>query len=699
MDTHDVSDVPEYFQALLKYKKQLQDAKSRKGQRPQGRRPREEIIMKHMFSMMTLRAQPSSGFNLRSTFVPAAYTPCINAFSDLKEIMIKDLLLETHHRGTYLRLKSITPPTKMTAIMTIVEDKNKDVVVLQLYHQEGENDRSIEDIVGEGTTLIVRDPYLKTMSDGEYGLRVDHVSDVIYLPPYDERVPDCWQLKSTELNTSVDAWKTQGNDKFKEAKYRAAIECYTKALDCSPTEEETHTIKVNRALAFLKVRRFDAALTDLESESPPPKPTEKALYNKALALYNLQRYRECSEVLKTLRLAYPNNVAAKDRFTRTIQRLAEQESGRYKFKDLRTEAAKLRPPHLDHATYTGPVCIRTSGDRGRGLFTTKAVKAGELLLCEKAFAHAFVDPEKGAVDGNMTLLINAETDTITMGAQPELIQLIVQKLYRNPSLAPVITSLHHGSYEPVNVSEVDGTPVVDTFLVERIISLNGFGCPILSRESHIRALNDEADPKANVTEESFSSCGIWPMASYINHCCYSNCRRAFIGDMMVVRAAQDLAADTELTFCYYPPSPDGYDKRQKKLRHWNFRCDCIICQDDQATKESVWAKRKNLRASAQRYLNSDRTTDAARIETIVAALAGTYHRPASQVPRLSVADVQLALAKMYLARQQPAKAIDLGLGALESLGYVIHGGRLPRTLGTPMVVKRWGLMQDHHVEC
>jgi hypothetical protein len=158
-------------------------------------------------------------------------------------------------------------------------------------------------------------------------------------------------------------------------------------------------------------------------------------------------------------MEYPGNVMAKSELARAIGRLAEQEKGGYQFKKLYVEATQLRPPQLDHATYIGPVSVRTSGSRGRGLFTKEAVKAGDLLLCEKAFALAFADPEKPE---DVTIRINTETDSATMGAQTELISMIVQKLYRNPSLASVFTELHHGSYEPVGVSVVDDTPVVDT---------------------------------------------------------------------------------------------------------------------------------------------------------------------------------------------------------------------------------------------
>jgi hypothetical protein len=190
------------------------------------------------------------------------------------------------------------------------------------------------------------------------------------------------------------------------------------------------------------------------------KPAEKGLFRKAEALYSLQRYRECCEVLKELCLEYPDNPTAKPKLTRAISRLAEQTNGKYPFKQLHLEAAKLRPPHLDHATYIGPVRIQAAGSRGRGLFTTKAVKAGDLLFCEKAFTHAFIDKEGGrGVD--MTVLMDPENRG-TMGAQADLINMTVQKLYRNPSLLPVITGLHHGSYQPVDATEVDGKPVVDT---------------------------------------------------------------------------------------------------------------------------------------------------------------------------------------------------------------------------------------------
>jgi hypothetical protein len=211
-------------------------------------------------------------------------------------------------------------------------------------------------------------------------------------------------------------------------------------------------------------------------------------------------------------------------------------------------------------------------------------------------------------------------------------------------------------------------------------------------------MGDEVTQEKN-TEKQFHSCGIWTMASYINHCCYSNARRAFIGDMMMVRATQDLAPNTEITFWYHIPVANGYDERQTKFQQWGFKCDCAMCQDEQTTKKSVLAKRKRLRADLVRYFQSSLRADPAKIESILATMTDQYRRPASEVPRLSLWDPLLALTNMYMMQKQPVKAIDSALRALSSLGYVIEGGNLPRTSGMPIVVKQWGLMEDHLIKC
>ncbi|VUC29601.1 unnamed protein product [Clonostachys rosea] len=684
MDIDTGSDMPEYFEMLKWQKENLRKGEAKKGKKIEFMAPRAATVAKFMFHHMARQQSPARDRNQISTsFLPIAYPPSTTSLAELKKKMIKDLQMEVHHKDAFLVVRSITPPTRMTGILTVIEDENEHVVTLQLYNQEKETERPVAEILGEGTVVILKNPYLKTMSDGNPGLRVDHLSDVILLANHDERVPSKWRISIPKSIETALFWKNLGNQFFGAAQYRAAIERYTEAFKHSPTKEEERIIRLNRSVAFLKTQQFEDALSDVESAPAGPNLVEKALDRKTQALYGLARYRECSHALKDMCQKFPENATARKRLTHSIERIKEQEHGLYDFARMQREALATHPPHLDFATYVGPVEVRPASSKGRGLFTTKAVKAGDLLLCEKAFAHAFVDTDL-MHQQDLTVLIDPERDLITVGGQAELIRLVAQKLYQNPSMATTVTELHHGSYKPVDVSEVDGIPVVDTFLISRIISLNCFGCPLTTYESEV-ANAGRGSPSMDV-EKIHHSCGLWPMASYINHSCDSNANRAFIGDFMIVRATRDLEGGTELKWRYYQP---GLDNKKDTRSHWGFQCNCIICADDQATPPQMLAERKRLKTALKEQGSSMRP---GKIESMLAKMKLTYRKPPSEIPRLDMCNFQINVAIKYLKNNQPAKAVERGLEALGSLGFVMEGGAMPES-GIPsgtILVKQWG---------
>src|SRR5689334_8222117 len=95
----------------------------------------------------------------------------------------------------------------------------------------------------------------------------------------------------------------------------------------------------------------------------------------------------------------------------------------------------------------------TSASGGPGLFTTQAVSAGDLLLCENVFAHVFADNTT-----SLTVLINTVTDTRRTSRTP---QSHHPQTPPQPSLSKAVTSLHHGTYNPVNIDSIGRKPIVD----------------------------------------------------------------------------------------------------------------------------------------------------------------------------------------------------------------------------------------------
>ncbi|RJE27509.1 hypothetical protein PHISCL_00095 [Aspergillus sclerotialis] len=693
MDVRDVSKDPQYLEHLQKYQQMLADAQAHEGEHPENMKSPQGLILDFTIKQMLYDRIPANAYHFRTSFMPPLYAPCITPFEDLKKATIKDFTFETHHRGFYILLKAVTSPLKQTSIMVIAEDEDGKVLLLQLYNQE---DQIMSDgRLAEGTVILVKEPYLKFMADGQCGIRVDHLSDIKFLPEHDGLVPLAWRPQIMEEDITANDWKIKGNDLFNKGSYYLAIECYSKALYSSPTHEEALTIKLNRVLAYLHTSQFEAALRDAETMTDSEQ-SEKALFRKAQALYHLRRFRESCEVFAVLAREYPENDAARAEFNRAIARLAEQERGNYQFDRLQLEVERRRPPLLDHATYVGPVCVKLTESRGRGLFTTEGVRAGDLLLCEKAFAYAFHDGELPSL--GLFLTVNANEKTMTLGTQLDLVSMIVQKLHKNPSQMETFNSLYSGSYKSVEVGEVDGLPIVDTFLAERIMSLNCFGFPRSSRETHIRSTSEREEQRITFHDE-FLSCGFWLLASYINHSCYSNAHRSFIGDMMIIRASQDIEPNTEITISYKSPLAKDSMEGRIDLQHWGFECDCIICQVSKKTEDTKLAQRKKFRDDILEAFRSDNKPGIKEIKNMIMALEETYTHPAAEVPRLSIWEGYLKLAGLYAACGHPQKVIEFALKVLESLGYIIEGGDIPHTPGTRLIVKKWGFIADPLIEC
>ncbi|PNP61088.1 hypothetical protein FNYG_14176 [Fusarium nygamai] len=418
---------------------------------------------------------------------------------------------------------------------------------------------------------------------------------------------------------------------------------YSEALDVAETPQDKQLAHLNRSLTNLKLGRPAEALLDATQAYDPEAPTEKALFRHATALYKLNRFEDCEAMLIDLLDKFPDSKAAETTLLSVKTRLTEQHTGKYNFKKMyETAKAAKGAPLIDCATYSKPVEIRESPGRGRGLFTTKAVKAGDLLLVEKAFEYSFIDETR--VMDQCTHMVNFNTKRLTAGASANLWPKVVQKLYHDPEALSAFTELHHGKYKPVTATEADGRPVVDAFLVEKILSLNSFGAPRSTRDfcgNNVWSGNPAPEVCASTRERPlFTSVGVWLLAARINHSCVGNCRRSFIGDMAIIRAARDIPADTELTIPYRPSTDsESYQDVQKGLAKWGFKCDCELCKDRLKTTEAVRVQRKELSKEFNKQLPSDQEFDLDKATKLLRVVEKTYSgKPAKQI-RWCIADL------------------------------------------------------------
>lgn len=103
-------------------------------------------------------------------------------------------------------------------------------------------------------------------------------------------------------------FKDQGNEAFKNNDFDLAIKLYTKAINLTP--EETKELAIyykNRAAAYLKQERYEAALSDCDRSLEITPSDPKALFRRSQALENLERYEEAYRDARQILNDDPNN--------------------------------------------------------------------------------------------------------------------------------------------------------------------------------------------------------------------------------------------------------------------------------------------------------------------------------------------------------------------------------------------------------
>ncbi|PVH96892.1 SET domain-containing protein, partial [Periconia macrospinosa] len=607
---------------------------------------------------------------------PPAYPPCTTPLDDLRRISIMEMRLETHHRGCYLLLKvtKIEPFSRQFGLKLVAADEAGETVVVQLCQEDEHN------AINVASLFVVKEPYLSAQSSDQPVIRVDHLSDNVILDNVSPTFREISESKDLAPGGTAQSCRLKGNESFKEGRFLKAIKYYNEAITHPATKDEINIILQNRALAFLKTKQFDAALIDTGFPDFGSTPSEKAMFRATVALYSLGRFNECQKVALALCKKFPGNIEAQDILKRVRNRCLEQETGTYEFKKMREEANEAVkneiPPYMDYATYVDLVEVRQTPNKGRGLFTKNAVKAGDLIFVEKAFAYAVVVKDSHEIfQPSIPAAVNIEKDRKFTLNEVELMRIIAQKLHRNPSFIPGFTTLYHAEYEGPGTSEVDSSPVVDKYLIEEIVVFNSF------ESSYGSGLLD----LQNTSARPGVSNGIWLQASYINHSCFSNVQRAFIGDMMIVRATQDIGKGEEILFWYNDPFNTDLQVRRKEFKKlWGFTCDCCICQ---TTDPSTVALRKDLTKKLLETSLDINTNE----ENITRRLNSTYTEPASNVPRIEVAYAQFMLVLAYSFRKMPRKVIQVTGQILKALGFTITG---TDDATKPFKILKWGLVPD-----
>ncbi|XP_059655043.1 methyltransferase FGSG_00040 [Cornus florida] len=330
----------------------------------------------------------------------------------------------------------------------------------------------------------------------------------------------------------------------------------------------------NRAQARFRLRDFTEALKDCDEALKIESTHFKTLICKGKILLNLSRYSLALNCFKTA-LLDPQAIVNSETLNGYLQKCKKFEflsrSGAFDLSDWIVNGFPGKSPEL--AEYIGPVEIKKSEISGRGIFATKNIESGTLLLVTKAIAT-----ERG-------ILPQSNNDELAENVQlvmwKNFIDEVVKSATKCPKTHHLISTLSMGEDEDglevphISLYRPEGEEIsisdenFDTSKVLSILDVNSL-------------VEDAISAKVLGKNSGYHGVGLWVLASFINHSCNPSARRLHVGDYVMVHASRDVKAGEEITFAYFDVlSP--LNVRNGMAKNWGFRCNCKRCKFEEGT--------------------------------------------------------------------------------------------------------------------
>uniref|UniRef100_A0A8C3RTQ7 RNA polymerase II-associated protein 3 n=1 Tax=Chelydra serpentina TaxID=8475 RepID=A0A8C3RTQ7_CHESE len=129
------------------------------------------------------------------------------------------------------------------------------------------------------------------------------------------------QIEEQQLKQRAIAEKDLGNGYFKEGKYEAAIECYTRGIAADGTNA---LLPANRAMAYLKIQKYEEAEADCTQAVLLDVSYSKAFARRGTAKAALGKLKEAMQDFETVLKLEPGNKQAINELTKIQNELAEK---------------------------------------------------------------------------------------------------------------------------------------------------------------------------------------------------------------------------------------------------------------------------------------------------------------------------------------------------------------------------------------
>ncbi|KAJ1405819.1 Tetratricopeptide-like helical domain superfamily [Sesbania bispinosa] len=322
----------------------------------------------------------------------------------------------------------------------------------------------------------------------------------------------------------------------------------------------------NRAEARSRLRDFHSALQDCDHALEVDATHFKTLLCKGKILLSLNRYSMALECFKTA-LLDPQAGGNTECLSGYLEKCKKFEflsrTGSLDLSEWVSNGFPGKAPEL--AEYIGAVQIRKSEISGRGLFATKNIDAGSLILVTKAIAmeRSILGGKDLSEDAQLVMWKNFIDKVVDFARKCHKTRDLIGKLSSGENEDELeVPDLD--LFRPETVGNLQSSEEIDMVKLLAILDVN--------------SLTEDA-VSANVLRKN-NDCygvGLWLLPAFINHSCCPNARRLHVGDYLIVHASKDLKAGEEITFAYLDPLCP-LSKRKEMSVTWGIHCKCKRCR-------------------------------------------------------------------------------------------------------------------------
>ena len=250
--------------------------------------------------------------------------------------------------------------------------------------------------MSQGTVIAVKEPRDINHGHSRMMIQVHHPTDIVRVSKYHPRIGHIHTgLDIQGYGDNADLIK-KGDMLLVTGKAMEAVDCYSKSIEqCRELaqSENDHgrrhmtALLMKRAFSYLQLGLYASSLEDVKKILDLDGNRQDALRLSSSVLVKLESYRAARDQCERLLSLNPTDHANLELVAEVLARCS-QADGHIDLGSI-AKAPSLVEYTKNVPTFVGDIEVRKSSIAGRGIFATKNIRQGQLLLCEKPIAVAY----------------------------------------------------------------------------------------------------------------------------------------------------------------------------------------------------------------------------------------------------------------------------------------------------------------------